>query len=116
MGHVAGFGHPNFKGMTFKSECKPPGSTLCPGHCIEWIGACETHISFGSERCGSTGLGCQARCVKAEYCNSLPERITECFGYQKVHSRGETLGDKTSGLTGTAGEVAGKTAEVAGKG
>jgi len=94
LGHLSGYSHPKFKGQVYYSECENIGSTYCHGHCMEWTRACENHLIFGSETCGFAGFGCKTRCVHSDYCYSLPERLTECFGYQKVHSRAESLSDR----------------------
>lgn len=98
LGHSSGYSHPNFKQQTYKSECENIGSTYCHGHCMEWTEACQNHGIFGSETCGFAGFGCKTGCVHSDYCFSLPERITECFGYQKVHSRSETLQQRVTGV------------------
>mmetsp|Transcript_122422 Transcript_122422/g.225512 ORF Transcript_122422/g.225512 Transcript_122422/m.225512 type:complete len:465 (+) Transcript_122422:1267-2661(+) len=91
VGHLAGYRHPKFKnGMVYDSKCRPLGSKYCPGHCMEWTSACENHLIYGSSGCGTANTACKTTCVKTEYCFSLPERLTECFGFQKVHSRGES--------------------------
>jgi hypothetical protein len=109
MGHVAGYSHPDWgPNMTFESQCLSPQSQMCPaGSCIEWIGACETHLNHGSTPCGDYNLGCKTTCVRGEYCNTLPEKITECFGYQKVHSRGESTSELGGDLLSNVGDQAG---------
>lgn len=98
MGHMAGYSHPKFDVQTYYSECENIGSTYCHGHCMEWTRACENHGVFGSEHCGFAGFGCKTKCVHSDYCYSLPERLTECWGYQKVHSRAESLQDRVGGV------------------
>jgi hypothetical protein len=98
LGHSAGYSHPKFKKQTFYSECEDIGSDYCQGHCMEWTRACENHGVFGSESCGFAGFGCKTMCVHSDYCFSLPERLTECFGYQKVHSRAESLTKRTGAI------------------
>jgi hypothetical protein len=87
IGHSAGYSHPKFKTQTYVSECEDIGSSYCTGHCMEWKSACTNHVVFGSKPCGFAGCGCKTTCVHSDYCFSLPERMTECLGYQKVHSR-----------------------------
>lgn len=89
MGHVAGYGHPLYDENTFESECGSIGGDhdFCPDHCMEWLDACIVHMTHGSKTCGFGNMGCKTTCVRSEYCKSLPERITVCFGYEKVHSR-----------------------------
>jgi hypothetical protein len=96
MGHAAGYSHPKFSGQTYESECENIGSDYCHGHCMEWTSACENHMVFGSESCGFAGFGCKTTCVHSDYCFSLPERVTECLNYMKVHSRADqTFWEKT---------------------
>lgn len=94
LGHLSGYSHPDFKQQTYVSECEDIGSKYCQGHCMEWTKACENHAVFGSQGCGFAGCGCQTTCVHSDYCFSLPERLTECFGYMKVHSRAESLSER----------------------
>jgi hypothetical protein len=89
MGHAAGYSHPKFKAQTYPSECENIGSSYCHGHCMEWTSACKDHMVFGSESCGFAGFGCRTTCVHSDYCFSLPERVTECLSFQKVHSRSD---------------------------
>jgi len=100
MGHVAGYGHPAYSQQTYTSECENIGSDYCGGHCKEWTRACENHAVFGSSSCGFAGFGCKTTCVHRDYCFSLPERVTECFGYEKVHSRGESALARAEKATG----------------
>jgi hypothetical protein len=94
MGHIAGYGHPKYSEQKFTSACENVGSAYCAGHCKQWTEACENHANFGGETCGFASFGCQTICVKSDYCYALPERITTCLGYEKVHSRsGGTVGD-----------------------
>jgi len=95
--HASGYRHPKFKKQVYTSQCENIGSSYCAGHCMEWTRACENHAIFGSETCGFAGFGCKTRCVHSDYCFSLPERLTECFGYQKVHSRAESVEERTKG-------------------
>jgi len=98
LGHAAGYGHPTYtdEGMVFDSECEGLGEPLCAGHCKEWTKSCQNHLIFGSKGCGFANTGCQSTCVHEDYCFSMPERVTECFGYQKVHSRGEDTTEATN--------------------
>lgn len=91
MGHTAGYSHPSFKldYIQFDSECENIGADLCPGHCKLASSACQNHMMHGSQFCGFAG--CKTTCVHADYCFSMPERAPECFGFEKVHSRGDTM-------------------------
>lgn len=93
LGHMAGYSHPKFKTSVYNSPCENIGSDYCHGHCMEWTSACQNHLIFGSQTCGFANTGCKTTCVHSDYCHSLPERMTECFGYQKVHSRGESMSE-----------------------
>lgn len=104
MGHTAGYRHPVFSdGQVYDSQCRNLGEKYCEPDCMEWTTACVLHISHGSSPCGFGGMGCRTTCVKSDYCMSFPERITECFGYQKVHSRGDTLIDSATSVSGSSG-------------
>jgi hypothetical protein len=107
LGHSAGYGHPKFKANVFHSECENIGSTYCSSHCMEWTDACQNHFIFGSKGCGFANMGCMTTCVHDQYCNSVPERVTECFGYMKVHSRGEGLSEK-----GVVGSIVSKATDT----
>lgn len=88
MGLVAGYDHPDFQSMVYESECRSYGDhRRCDGHCMEWTTACKLPNAFGSMGCAWADMGCKTTCVKSDYCMSLPERMTQCFGFEKVHSR-----------------------------
>jgi hypothetical protein len=90
MGHVAGYSHPDTAttAVIFSGDCGAIGRNGCLGHCKKWKNACTTHFHYGSSSCGFYGMGCQNQCTHNNYCHSMPEKATECMGFEKVHSRG----------------------------